>query len=334
MKQSMQRWICAFVVTASAALGVQPAHAQAPSGAAPGFPLKPVRVVIPVPPGGVQDALTRGIAAELTKAWALAVFVENRPGASGVIAAEHIARSAPDGYAILQSDSITFMTNQFLRRNLPYDPVKDLAPVIGLVQTSDVLVARAQLPAKNVQELVALARARPGALNYGSFGLGSAAHLDAEKFSLAAEIKITHIPYKGGGDIPKALLAGEVDFAFTGLTGVLPLIRQGQIRALAFGGPKRSPALPDVPTLLESGYSFETGGWFGWFVPAATPKAVVDRIAADASRVLATPAFRDKFILGVGLEPLNVQAAQFVELLRQTREKYSALFKTVQIKLE
>ena len=298
------------------------------------YPVKPVRIVIPVPPGGVQDALTRAIAAELGKLWGQGVVVENRPGASGIIAAEAVARSAPDGYSVLQTDAITFMTNQFLRRNLPYDPAKDFAPVIGLVQTSDVLVARLQLPARTVAELVALARAKPGALNYGSFGQGSAAHLDAEKLSLAAGVSMTHVPYKGGGDIPKALLAGEIDFAFTGLTSVLPLIRDGRIRALAFGGPRRSPALPDVPTLQEQGYSFDTGGWFGWFVPSATPRAIVDRIAADTGRVLGNAAFRDKYILGVGLEPLNVPASQFADLVKETHGKYAALFKTVHIKLE
>jgi tripartite-type tricarboxylate transporter receptor subunit TctC len=165
-------------------------------------------------------------------------------------------------------------------------------------------------------------------------GVGSAAHIDVEKLSVAANIKATHIPYKGGGEIPKALLANEIDFAFTGLTGVLPLIRQGRIRALAFGGPKRSPALPEVPTLLESGYDFDTGGWFGWLVPAATPKAVVEKIAADTGRVLATPAFRDKYILAVGLEPLNAASGPFTELMRETRAKYAALFKVVQIKIE
>ncbi|OGA78209.1 MAG: hypothetical protein A3G81_16555 [Betaproteobacteria bacterium RIFCSPLOWO2_12_FULL_65_14] len=176
------------------------AHAFAQS-----FPSKPVRIVIPVPPGGVQDALTRAIANDLSLAWGQTVLVENRPGASG---------------------------------------------------------------------------------------------------------------------------------AFTGLTGVLPLIRQGRIRALAFGGPKRSPALPEVPTLLESGYKFDTGGWFGWLVPAATPRPVVEKIAADTGRVLATPAFRDKYILAVGLEPLNIATGPFTELMKETRQKYAALFKVVQIKIE
>ncbi len=336
MKRFSQYWIPGLAIAVSAALGIQLAHAQAPSAdAAERFPLKPVRIVIPVPPGGIQDALARGIAVELTKAWGQPVLVENRPGATGVIAAEHVARSAPDGYTIFQSDSVNLMTNQFLRRNLPYDAVRDFTPVIGLVHTGgEVLVARAQLPAKNAQELVALARGKPGTLNYGSFGIGSAAHVGAEKFGLAAGIKATHIPYKGGGDIAKALLAGEIDFAFTGVPGVLPLIRQDRIRALAFSGLQRSPALPDVSTLLESGYSVETGSWFGWFVPAATPKAIVDRISAEAGRTLESHAFRDKFVLGVGLEPLNVQAAPFGDLVKETREKYSALFKTLQIKLE
>ena len=316
-------------VIAALAVAFVPAaiHAQA-------FPSRPVRIVIWVPPGGVQDALTRAMAVELNKAWGQPVLVENRPGASGIIAGESVVKSAPDGHSIFQTDGITFNTNYFLRRSMPYDSVKDFAPVLGLVTTSDVLVAKLALPANNVRELVALAKSKPGALNYGSFGQGSAPHLDTEKLSLAAGITMTHVPYKGGGDIPKALLSGEIDFSFSGITGVLPLIRDGRIKALAFGGAQRSPALPDVPTLAESGYSFDTGGWFGWFVPAATPRAVIDKLAADASRVLAAPAFRDKYILAVGLEPLNLQAAQFADVVKDTREKYEALFKRVQIRLE
>ena len=298
------------------------------------FPAKPVRIVIWVPPGGVQDALTRAMATELNKVWGQPVLVENRTGASGIIAGEAVARSAPDGYSIFQTDGTTFNTNYFLRRNMPYDSVKDFAPVLGLVQTSDILVAKLQLPAGNVRELVALAKSKPGALNYGSFGLGSSPHLDAEKLSLAAGIAMTHVPYKGGADIPKALLSGEIDFSFNGLTSVLPLIRDGRIKALAFGGAQRSPALPDVPTLAESGYNFDTGAWFGWFVPAATPRTVIDKLAADAGRVLAAPAFRDKYILAVGLEPMNLQAAQFADVVKDTRVTYESLFKRVQIKLE
>lgn len=324
MKFKQSAWFALAAVIAATPAIVQ----------AQGFPAKPVRIVIWVPPGGVQDTLTRGIAAELTKAWGQTALVENRPGASGLIAGEAVAKSAPDGYSIFQTDGITFNTNHFMRKSMPYDSFKDLAPVMGLVQTSDVMVAKIALPANNVRELVALAKAKPGSLNYGSFGQGSAPHLDAEKLSLAAGITMTHVPYKGGGDIPKALLSGELDFAFTGITGVLPFIRDGRIKALAFGGAQRSSALPDVPTLAESGFNFDTGGWFGWFVPAATPRAVIDRLAADTGKVLAAPAFRDKFILGVGLEQLNLPAAPFGELVKETRDKYATLFKSVQIKLE
>ena len=315
------------IAVLTAALAPAAVHAQA-------FPAKPVHVVMGVPPGGVQDALTRAMAVELNKLWGQPVLVESRPGASGIIAGESVVKSSPDGHTILQTDGITFNTNYFLRRNTPYESMKDFAPVLGLVQTSDILVAKLQLPANNVRDLVALAKSKPGALNYGTFGQGSAPHLDAEKLSLAGGITMTHVPYKGGGEIPKALLSGEIDFAFTGITGVLPFIRDGRIKALAFGGAQRSPALPEVPTLAESGYDFDTGGWFGWFVPAATPRAVIDKLAGDASRVLSAPAFRDKYILAVGLEPLNLQAAQFAEVVKDTREKYEALFKRVQIKLD
>ena len=302
--------------------------------AQPSFPVKPVRVIIGVPPGGLSDNLARAMGAELSKTWNQPVLVENRTGASDIIAADAVAKSAPDGHTIYQANGTLTMVNQLLRKNLPYDFDRDFMPVLGAVTTSDVLVVRNGLNVNSVAELVALARSKPGALNYASFGFGSAPHLDAEKLSVAAGLRMTHVPYKGGADVAKALVSGEVDLSFNGLLSVLGLIRGGQIKALAWGAPERSAVIPDVPTLKEAGYPFDTGSWIGWMVPAATPRATAEKISSDASRVLANPAFREKYVTAVGLEPLNLPIGPFTTLVKETRESYVNLFSKVQIKLE
>jgi len=305
-----------------------------PQVQAQSFPSKPVRIVIGVVPGGVIDTLARGVTGELSRNWNQSVVVENRVGAGDIVAGDAVAKSAPDGHTLLLTSSATFLVNQFMRSKLPYDPVKDFVPVVALTRTSDVLLAIPKLGVSSVKELVALAKSKPGALNYGSFGIGSAAHLDAVAFASVAGIQITHIPYKGGAAVIAALLGGEIDFSFSGLTPSLGPVKQGSLKALAFGAAQRSPALPQVPTFQEAGYNIETGSWFGIFGPAATPRAIVEKISADTSRVLATPAFRDKFVLGVGMEELNLQAGPFAELLRDSREKFASQYGSLNIKLD
>ena len=307
------------------------AQAQ-PSGA---FPVKAVRLVLPVPPGGLQDALARALAFELSKTWGQQVIVDNRPGASGIIAADIVAKAPADGYTVFMTDNVTWAVNQFLRSKLPYDPQKDFAPVVGLVQAGTVLVVGSDSPVMSVQDLLKAARAKPGELNYGSFGLGSSPHIDTEALSAVAGIRLTHVPYKGGPEILQGLMGGQIEFSITGLPPTLPLIRQGRIRALAYGGLQRSSALPDVPTFSESGLKgFESGAWFGWMVPARTPSAVVEKIAADAIRIAATPEFRDKYILGVGMEPMGLAPAAFADLIKADREKYAVRLKALNLKLD
>ena len=299
------------------------------------YPAKPVRLIVPVPPGGLQDTLARAIAHELTRAWGQAMVVENRPGATGIIAAELVAKAPPDGYTLFMTDNVTWMTNQFLRSKLPYDPVNDFVTVIGLVRSGNVLVAPADFPANNLRELIVLARARPGALNYGSFGLGSSPHVDTEALSALAGIKVTHVPYKGGPDILNALMGNQISFSITGLQPALPLIRQGRVKALAFGGQERSPTLPEVPTMSESGLpGFESGAWFGWLSQAAVPRAVVSKVAADVSTVISGAEFRDKYIDRVGFELLNLPPERFSDLMQATRATYEARLKNLSLKLD
>ena len=306
-----QTLICAF------------SFAQSPG--ATGFPAKPVRVVLPVPPGGLQDTLARGITQELSRLWGQSALVENRPGAGGITAAEAVVKSAPDGYTLLMSDRVPLTITPFVVRKLPYDAVKDFIPVVGLVQSSSIVIAAPDAPFNSITELIAAARARPGALNYGSFGPGSNNHLDTERFAAQAGVSFTHIPYKGGADIIRAMMAGDLHFAFTGLTAALPLIKQGRLKAIAFSGTRRNPVLPDVPMVSEGLPGYDSASWFGWFAPANTPPAIVQKIATDTLRALTTPEVHEKFVAGVGLESFNLMPEAFAQLLGIERVRNEAL---------
>lgn len=301
----------------------------------PPYPGKPVRIVIPVPPGGVQDLLARGLAHDLSQRWGQSVVTENRPGAGGVSAADSVAKSPPDGHSIFMADEVPFAITPLLIARLPYDPVADFTPVIALVQSSHVLVVASSSPAQTLKDLVATARARPGEINYGTFGAGSTAHLNTEEFATLAGIRVSHVPYKGGADVMRAVVAGDIQFAIAGLTPSQPLIRQGRLRALAYTGSRRLASLPDVPTVAEAGVpGFQTRSWFGWVVPAGTPRAIVDRIAADAGRVISTPEFRDKYLAPAGVDALNLGPEQFVQLLKETRAKYEAQVRRLNFNVE
>jgi len=298
------------------------------------FPSKPVRMIVPVSAGGLKDVLIRGVGQELSKIWGLPVVVENRLGAAHIIATEHVVKSAPDGHTLLATDK-PWTTNPFLYSKLPYDGVNDLVPVVNLAQVTEILVANKDLPANNLRELLAYAKARPGDLNYGSFGKGSVPHIDAESLANTTSIRITHIPYKGIADVVPALVAGQIQIAFGGVPPVLPLIRQGRLKAIAYGGAQRSPMLPDVPTFAEAGLpGFEAWSWSGLLAPAATPRPVIDRIAADVGRVLAMPDIRAKYYDNVGMEMLYLGPDKFAELLRTDRAQVGALIKTLGMKPE
>lgn len=299
------------------------------------YPVRTVRLVVQVPPGGLQDTIARAAAQELAKLWGQAVIVENRPSAGGIAAAESVARSAADGYTILQTGTSTIFANEFLRKSLPYDSDKDFAPVVVLIASNNILVASPKLPVSNVRDLIALARSRPGELNYGSLGIGHGTHIDMENFLREANIRATHIPYKGGAQALQATASGEVAFAITGITAAIPLVRQGRIKGLAYAGLQRSELFPDMQTMVEAGFpGFESGGSFGWFVPAATPRPIIDRIAADTGRVISVPAFKEKFITAGGHELVNAPPAAFAELLVRQRKAFADKIKPLNLRIE
>ncbi|HEV8261039.1 MAG TPA: tripartite tricarboxylate transporter substrate binding protein [Burkholderiales bacterium] len=305
------------------------------AAAAQPYPSRPVRVIVPVSAGGLQDTMARAISLELAKAWGQNVLVESRPGANGIIATEYVARAAPDGYTVLMNDSAPLTINPFLYRKLPYDAVKDFAPVIGIAQVAFIMVAYPQFPPNTLREVFALARARPGEINYASYGLGSSNHLETEALGNQAGVRFTHVPYKGGADLMPALLAGQVQFALVGVAPVLAQIRQGRLKPIVYGATQRSVLLPEVPTISESGLpGYDARAWLGWFLPAATPRPIADKIAADVARIIGAPEFLGKYITSVGLEPLNLPPEPFAEFVRAERAKNEARLKHITLRLD
>jgi tripartite-type tricarboxylate transporter receptor subunit TctC len=264
------------------------AHAQ-PTSPAP-YPTKPIRLVVPFTPGGSTDILARAVAQELTKAWGQAVMVDNVPGAGGAIGAEKVAKAAPDGYTLLMGHIGTLAVNPSLYPNLPYDPIKSFAPVAWVARVPNVLVVHPSVKATNVKELVALAKASPGRLNYGSGGNGSAANLATEYFKLQTGTSLLHIPYRGTAPAVTDLMGGQIQLLFTGAPAVLGQVKNGQLRALAVSSPTRLAALPDLPTVAESGYAgFEADQWYGVVAPAGTPRDVVAKLNAQINQALNAP---------------------------------------------
>jgi len=301
------------------------------------YPTKPVRMVIPYPPGGAVDTLARATGNELSKAWGQPVVIESKPGAAGVTAAAAVGQSAADGYTLFFSDLVPFTITPFLQRDLPYDPIKDFAAVIALVSSSSMLVVAKSFPANTVGEFITAAKAKPGSINFGSWGIASTAHLDTEELSAAAGISMTHVPYKGAADMFRGLLAGDVQAAFISLGAASPQIKQGLVRPLAYGAAKRALLMPEIPTMAESGLpglgNFAVGSCLGLFVPAATPRAIINKIAADAARVSSAQAFRERFVEGVGFEVYGLPPDQFTKLLDDSRVKYEVLLKRLKLEI-
>ena len=305
----------------------------APAGAQQ-FPTKPSKMIVGFPPGGPADVLARPLAEGLSKQWGQPVLVENKPGANSIIATDYVAKQPADGYTLLLANDPSLSSNQYLYSKLPYDPVKDLTPVAGVATTTLILVVPASLPVNNLKELIALARQKSGTLTYGSIGPGSVTHLDAEAFATAAGIKLTHVPYKGTGEVIPALLNGQIDMTLTAIGPSIPHIRSGKFKALAVASQARYPVLPDVPTFAEAGLPFEARSWFMVAAPAGTPKPVIDKIAADVKRVVETAEYRQKFIDAMGMEPLNLGPVELEGFLQKDRAKYAERVKNANVKLD
>jgi tripartite-type tricarboxylate transporter receptor subunit TctC len=283
------------------------------------WPTKPVRIVVAYPPGGGIDVLARQLADKLTPAWGQAVVVENKPGANTIVAADAVAKS--DNHTILMTTDATFSINPHLYAKLPYDAQRDFIPVTMLVLLHQLLVAHPSLPANTLDELIKLAKSKPGSINYASYGSGSQPHLAGEMLKNKAGIDLVHVPYKGISLAVPAVIAGEVQLTFAGIATSMPQLKAGRIKALATGGAQRSPLLPQVPTFAELGFpEVETHAWFGLFLPAGSPREAVMRIHQDTRKILDESDFRQKQLVEKGYEVVGSAPGEFVNYLKKDGE--------------
>jgi tripartite-type tricarboxylate transporter receptor subunit TctC len=290
------------------------------------YPDRPIRLVIGFPPGGAMDILGRIAAQRLTDALGQQVVVDNRGGAGGTIATEIAARAVPDGYT-LHFVSLPHVINPHLYKKVNYDAVKDFAPIAQFVSVSLVLVVHPSLPAKSVRELIALAKARPGYINYASAGSGSSGHLAMELFKTMAGTNITHIPYKGTGPLLNDVLAGQVPVTIASLVGLVPQIQAGKLRGLGVTSARRSAVMPDLPTIAESGVpGYDVTQWFGMVAPAGTPPAVVSRLNSEMNKALAKPEVRE-MLATRGADAVGGTAADFAALIKKEDAKWAKVVK-------
>jgi tripartite-type tricarboxylate transporter receptor subunit TctC len=300
----------------------------AASALAQDYPTKPVRIIAPFAAGGSTDVLTRLVSVKLTERWKQSVIVENRVGASGNIGAEVVAKlSAPDGYTLLMAGA-PHTIGVSLFKNLRYDLQKDLVAIANVASFPSLIVVHPSLPAKNVKELIALAKSRPGELNFGSPNIGSPNHLGMELFATMAKVKMVHIPYKGGsGQMVGDLLAGHVQLASMGFPPAIPQVKNGKLRAIAATGAQRSPLLPDVPTVTESGLpGYEVTSWYGLFGPAALPKDIVNKVSADTLAFLNAPDFKER-LATLGAEPAPMKPDEFARHVRADIQRWAKVVK-------
>ena len=287
------RRVLVLLVAVVAALAAPFTFAQSVAN----YPAKPVRLVVPFPAGGTTDILARAVAQKLSEAWGQQVIVDNRPGAGGNIGSDLVAKSTPDGYTLLMGTVGTHAINPSLYKNMPYDHVKDFAPVILVAGVPNVLVVNPSLPVHSVSELIAYAKANPGKLNFASSGNGTSIHLSGELFKVMTGVEMTHVPYKGSAPALTDLIGGQVQLMFDNLPSSLPFIRAGKLRALAVTSGARAAALPDLPTLAESGLpGFEASSWFGVLAPAGTPRDIVAKLNGAIASWLASPAAKEKLL--------------------------------------
>jgi tripartite-type tricarboxylate transporter receptor subunit TctC len=316
--------IFTLVVPCVSVLFAGGAHAQA-------YPAKPVRIVVPFPPGGPTDIVARLMAPKMTEGLRQPVVVENRAGAGGVLGTEAVAKSAPDGYTLLMGTIGGLAVSMSLAPNRGYDTLRDLAPITQAVNVTSILVVHPSVPAKSVKELLALARARPGRLNYGSSGSGTVTHLAGELLKLLGKVDIVHVPYKGGAPALTAIVSGEVDLTYENSLIVLPHIRSGRVRALAVTSARRSPLLPELPAIGETLPGYGASGWYGLLAPAGTPRDIVNRLNEEAVRALRAAEVAEK-LSAQGAEPAPGTPEEFAAFIRGEIEKWAKVVRAAGMK--
>lgn len=297
------------------------------------YPTKPIRFVVPYPPGGSTDPMARMSGQKLGEIWGQQVVVDNRPGGGSIIGTEFVAKSPADGYTILLA-SAAFLTGPSLFPHIPYDTIKDFDAVATIAKYGHILVVHPSVPANTLQALIALAKSRPGQLNYSSSGVGGGVHLVGELFNSLAGTRIQHVPYKGAGPAVTELIGGQVQLSFQAQIAVIGHINSGKLKALAITGDSRSSALREVPTFAEAGMpNFDLVGWFGIVAPAGTPKEIIDKMSKEMAVILAMPDIKD-YLAKQGMEPFTSTPAQTSALIKADIGKYAKIIKAANIKME
>jgi tripartite-type tricarboxylate transporter receptor subunit TctC len=301
---------------------------------AQGYPAKSIRFIVPFPPGGGNDTIARLIGQKLTAATGQQVLVDNRPGAGGAIGAEAAAKSPADGYTMFLAGVATHGINPNLRRKIPYDPLKDFDAVSLIASAPLLVVVHPSLPIKSVKQLVALAKARPGQINYASNGAGGSSHLAVELFNMMSGTKMTHIPYKGLAPALTDLLSGEVQVMFSSAVAMLPQVKAGKLHAIAMTGARRSPAIPDIPTVAEAGVpGYETGSWYGIVVPAGTPRVAIDRLSREIIAIVRSPEITDR-LNDEAVIPVGNTPAEFTAHIKNELARWAKTIKQAGLALE
>ena len=332
----MNHRLAIFIVCIALALAqTGAAFAQAAStGSGHAFPTKPIRMIVPFPPGGATDLLARVVAQKLAENLGHQVIVDNRPGAGGTIGSRLMLDAQPDGYTILTSSVSTHAIGPHLYAKPPYDPSRDFTAITELSSTPTVLMASTTLQVSTLKEFIALAKARSGQFNYGSSGVGTQFHLSGELLKLQTGISMTHIPYKGTALVYPDLFSGQVSVMFDTLSVALPFIKAGRVRALGVTGTQRTPTLPDVPTIAEAGVpGFYAGLWLGIWGPAKLPRDITERLSAEVAKLLKLPDVRER-LATQGMDPIGSTPAQFAEFVRKENEQWSKVVKAAGVKAE
>lgn len=296
------------------------------------YPNKPVRVVVPYPAGGAVDSFARVLTQQLSELWGYPVVVENRAGASTMLGAEQVAKSPADGYTLMLTAELTLVTVPHLYEKIPYDPLRDFAPITALVSATQALVANPSLPVKTVNDVVTLAKAKPGELTYGSFGIGSTGHLNMEVFQAMTGTRFNHIPYSGAGPALNDVVGGHVNLMLAALSIVKGSVEGEKLRVIAVGSDRRSSEFPDVPTISESGVpGFQAKSWFGLVAPAETPPEIIKKINQDVIKVMSDPAFAQRYLAAQGLEPITGTPEQFAAFMRTETKKWGKVVRDANI---
>jgi len=305
------------------------------SAGAQTFPARPVTIVVPASPGGVTDLLGRALARRFSESAGQQAIVENKPGANNQIAAEYVAKAAPDGSTLFVGPESTFVVNPFLYARLPYDPVKDFTPITGLVTIHHALITHPSLPVASVRDLLDLARKRPGELNYGTYGIGSSGHLNMEVLQRDAHIKLTPVHYKGASPALTDVIAGHIQLMFISLGTAAPQWKAAKVRMLAIGAPQRLTSLPDMPTIAESGVpGFEAASWFALYGPANMPPEVVAKVNREVRALFADEDFRKSFLAPQFFEPIADTPEKLADYLKSETAKWRQVIRDAYIKVE